>query len=115
MAEEDRQLMERRRFIRGAATVAWATPIILTLSAQGASASHTTCIALGSRCGTGSPNPTRPCCESAHSGVDQACCCQYTASNLQVRNECGTKTGVGNACTVTLPNATVMAGTCIQE
>jgi hypothetical protein len=66
---------DRRRFIKGAATVAWATPAILTLGAGSANAqvpSPGQC--LGS---TGRPENC-PC--SASSQCAGGCCCDYTST-----------------------------------
>src|SRR3712207_3148756 len=71
---EETGLMERRRFIRNAATIAWAAPVILTLGASAAQAQAVSCVAAGEACGVGSPTPTRPCCDTGGA----YCCCQET-------------------------------------
>ena len=57
--------IERRRFLKGAATVAWATPLILTMSAHTAGAQAMSCIPEGSAC---SACAGMPCCGAK-------CCC----------------------------------------
>ena len=44
--------VERRDFLRKAGTVAWATPLILTLSASGAGAQALSCYPKDYSCGT---------------------------------------------------------------
>jgi hypothetical protein len=46
------EVEDRRRFLRRAGTVAWSTPIIMTLMAESAAASHLSgCIHQGNECG----------------------------------------------------------------
>jgi hypothetical protein len=52
--------------------VAWATPVILTMSASGAQAQVVSCVKAGSACGVGSPTPTNPCCDT----TGAYCCCE---------------------------------------
>lgn len=52
MSEKQTEAVDRRRFIKRAATVGWATPVILTMLATSAAASNHDCIATGSQCGT---------------------------------------------------------------
>jgi hypothetical protein len=61
--------VDRRRFIKGAATVAWATPLVLTLGATSARAqpSPTQCVPM-----TGRPEFC-PC--TASSQCADGCCC----------------------------------------
>ena len=78
MSDDERDLpsegIERRKFIKGAATVAWATPLILTTVAGNtgaAAASAAPCIAVGMQCNacTG-----MPCCD-VDGAPDGGCCC----------------------------------------
>jgi hypothetical protein len=70
--------IDRRRFLKRAGTVAWSTPIIITLLAESAAASHPSgCIHDGAECGTyqsssrtcidlaGDPGSTGDCCLGA--------------------------------------------------
>lgn len=57
----------RRRFLKQAATVAWATPMILTMMAPSAAA-QTSCIPAGSACG----NDVNGVCVPSH--TLQPCC-----------------------------------------
>ena len=84
---EEKKLMERRRFLRNAATVAWATPVIMTLGASGAQAQAVSCVKPGAACGSGSPTPTNPCCDT----TGLYCCCQETKTS-------GGKTTVTKTC-----------------
>jgi hypothetical protein len=44
--------VDRRRFLRRAGTIAWATPVIVTLLTETAAASHPSgCIHVGAQCG----------------------------------------------------------------
>jgi hypothetical protein len=64
---------DRRRFIKGAATVAWATPLILTMGASGASAQVGPVPSPGQCVGaTGRPDGC-PCTTGAQ--CDSGCCC----------------------------------------
>ena len=58
-AESNARAMDRRRFLRRAAFVAWATPTIMTLTAQSALA--TTCAGVG----CGSQNQAGGCAAGA--------------------------------------------------
>lgn len=67
MAAVDRN-RTRRDFLRQAGTVAWATPLILTMAAPSAHA-QTSCIPAGSACGNNVPgvgcvpaHTLAPCC-----------------------------------------------------
>jgi hypothetical protein len=69
---QEGQGQDRRKFLKQAATVAWASPLILTLSASRAGAQNISCVPRGFMCGTwnGSicvANPT-PCCTGEHCG-----------------------------------------------
>lgn len=71
MTEADlvnREGMERRRFLKAAATVAWATPAIMTLTANRAGAQS--CVPLGAPCDA---CEGINCCLS--SGDPFPCCC----------------------------------------
>ena len=48
----DEHAKSRRDFLRQAATVAWATPFILTMAAPSAHAQPVSCAPAGSPCGT---------------------------------------------------------------
>lgn len=63
--------IERRRFLKGAATVAWATPLILTMTAHQAGAQAMSCLPNSGPCDacTG-----MPCCD-ADPPDDGGCCC----------------------------------------
>jgi hypothetical protein len=61
---EEQRTFDRRRFLRGAATVAWATPLILTVSASSAAAVTVPCTPNGVACGD---IPTTCCAGN--------CCC----------------------------------------
>jgi hypothetical protein len=65
------QGIERRRFIQGAATVMWATPLILTLTADRANAQQASCLPNGGQCDacTG-----LNCCDE-DGDEDGGCCC----------------------------------------
>lgn len=72
--------IDRRRFIKRAAAIGWATPVILTAMASSAAASHATdCVHSGSLCGTWSAAQGRcvpvpgelalgVCCEAVSAG-----------------------------------------------
>lgn len=45
-----RQGYDRRRFLRAAATVTWATPLVMTLPARSAGAQGLSCIPAGASC-----------------------------------------------------------------
>ena len=63
--------IQRRKFLKGAATVAWAAPMILTTTAGRAGAASPTCITAGMPCNA-CVGPQ--CCDT--SGVqDGGCCC----------------------------------------
>ena len=67
--------MDRRRFLKGAAVVAWATPTILTLSASRAGASS--CLPHGTLCNSCELDVS--CCPTAEDGANTGpgtgCCC----------------------------------------
>lgn len=59
--------IERRLFLKRAVTVAWATPVMMTLLTGSAAATHATCLHLNDVCGlnqSGTCNTTgfEPCC-----------------------------------------------------
>ena len=61
--------IERRRFLKGAATVAWATPLILTMTSGPAYAQS--CLPNGGPCDA---CQGMPCCD-ADPPADGGCCC----------------------------------------
>ncbi len=63
--------IERRRFLKGAATVAWATPLILTMTAHQAGAQAMSCLPNGGACDA---CVGMPCCD-ADPPDDGGCCC----------------------------------------
>jgi hypothetical protein len=63
--------IERRRFLKGAATVAWATPLILTMSAHQAGAQGMSCLPNGGPCDACFG---MPCCDEDLPD-DGGCCC----------------------------------------
>lgn len=66
--------VERRKFLKGAATVAWATPLVLTMGAGQAgaqTASTAPCIAIGMHCNA---CQGMPCCDVS-GPQDGGCCC----------------------------------------
>ena len=67
--ETDPRTVDRRRFIRDAATVAWATPVLLTVMSSPAGA--VSCIANGSPC---SLCDEVPCCD-VPGNPPGGCCC----------------------------------------
>jgi hypothetical protein len=69
MGQSDSGELDRRRFLRRAATVAWATPLVLTLGASAAQAQVSPGACLGA---TGRPDGC-PC--FATSQCAGGCCC----------------------------------------
>ena len=63
--------IERRRFLKGAATVAWATPLILTMTAHQAGAQGMSCLPNGGPCDA---CQGMVCCD-ADPPDDGGCCC----------------------------------------
>src|SRR5918999_989320 len=63
--------IERRRFLKGAATVAWATPMILTMTAHQAGAQAMSCIPNNTPCDA---CQGMPCCDEDPPD-DGGCCC----------------------------------------
>jgi hypothetical protein len=72
--------IERRRFLKGAATVAWATPLILTMTAHQAGAQAMSCLPNGGVCDA---CQGMPCCD-ADLPDDGGCCC----SDALLTTEC---------------------------
>ena len=72
----------RRDFLRKAGTVAWATPLILTMAAPSAHA-QTSCKPAGLGCGTWSPQLSA--CIPVSGGPGVACCgtCEREAPDSQ--------------------------------
>ena len=59
---------DRRRFLKQVGTVAWASPLILTMTARGAGAQALSCLPLGTPCGNYSVSA------GACVGGTSACC-----------------------------------------
>jgi len=57
---KQREAVDRRRFLKGAATVAWAAPVIATLSASPAYA-QVECTKSGKKCGSQQPQGSGNC------------------------------------------------------
>ena len=80
--------IERRDFLRRAAVIGWSTPMILTLMATSASASHGTgCIHLLNQCGT--QNPVSGACEPFLLTNSTNECCQTPSAATCVPDEAG--------------------------
>lgn len=89
--------LDRRRFIKGAATVAWAAPVVLTL---GASAAHAQLPAVSpAQCLGSSGRPEGCPCTTAGQCADGCCC------TLDV-------TAPGGGCT-SASNCDDLGGACI--
>lgn len=72
--------VDRRRFIKGAATVAWATPLILTLGARSASGQVDPPGPSPGECITDTGRPEGcPC--TASSQCEDGCCCSVPVGN----------------------------------
>ena len=72
---KQREAVDRRRFLKGAATVAWAAPVIATLSASPA---YAACIPQNGLCSGAPPNcGTSDCCTglSCKPGSGNKCRC----------------------------------------
>lgn len=67
----DPRTVDRRRFIRDAATVAWATPVLLTVMSSPAGAQAVSCIPKNSPC---SLCDEVPCCD-VPGNPPGGCCC----------------------------------------
>ena len=79
--ENTREVEDRRRFLRRAGTIAWSTPMIMTLLAESAAASHLSgCIHQNAECGDVSGGPTTFTCVSdpPGSGSTANCCSPNT-------------------------------------
>ena len=70
-ARPDAEGIERRRFLKAAATVAWGTPLILTMTARQASAQGGSCLPNGGPCDA---CVGMPCCDE-DGPEDGGCCC----------------------------------------
>jgi hypothetical protein len=81
----ERAAIERRRFIKGAITVAWAAPVIVTAMASPAFANH---VPLGGTC-----NTTTFHCVATAGGFPVECCSVGTAN----AGKCGYASGTGPA------------------
>ena len=76
---KQREAVDRRRFLKGAATVAWAAPVIATLSATPA---YAACGQQNAPCGTQSSSGACP--------NNPACCSGYTC-RPQGKTDCQCK------------------------
>ncbi len=76
-----REAIDRRRFLKGAATVAWAAPVIATLSASPA---YAACVPLDGNCG-----PLDPVTNACPAGN---CCTGLNCKKPRTRNICECKT-----------------------
>lgn len=92
----------RRDFLKKAAIVAWSAPVIMTVTANRASAFHNgTCHASGEACDNNVTTARKGCCASnTRGGVNtaQVCCSTTTApttktNNPDRRNTCGSAQG----------------------
>ena len=79
--------IDRRRFLRRAGTVAWSTPVIMTVLASRAGAQ--TCLGLGVACSLTSPPP---CCEP------NLCCPTGTVNAGSCRRLTGVPCNNDNQC-----------------
>jgi hypothetical protein len=71
MAHGATEGVERRTFLKGAATVAWATPLILTMTSGRAGAASPACIPVNMACNA----CTGPQCCDVDGAPDGGCCC----------------------------------------
>ena len=111
----------RRDFLKKAAVVAWSAPVIMTVTAQRASANHLpgTCRHSGVACNTSTTTyPTNPCCATAGppqpTGATLVCC--TTGPNT---GKCGTPSHVGNGPSLPANMCTVSSqccsGKCVKQ
>ncbi len=97
--------VERRRFLQAGLTVAWATPVILTLGASPASAQScmpvgATCDACeGIACCVPAGAPFSCCCSTDDSCPDPAQVCRTPADCLALGGECFGIEGAGASST----------------
>ena len=75
---------DRRKFLQRTATVAWGTPLLLTLSASQAGAQFPSCAPEGAPCGTWTG--------SACTGMTVICCGDCNPVALNVGAPCGCST-----------------------
>lgn len=75
--------VERRSFLKGAMTVAWATPLVLTMTARQAGAQALSCIPNGAPCDA---CEGMNCCD-ASGPADGGCCCS-DANSLDCGGVC---------------------------
>jgi hypothetical protein len=95
----ERAAIERRRFIKGAITVAWAAPVIVTAMASPAFANH---VLLRGTC-----NTTTFHCVATAGGFPVVCCAAGTAN----AGKCGYASGTGPAGSACVP-ADCCSGAC---
>ncbi len=80
--------IDRRRFLKRAATVAWSTPVILSLMSEAAYASHPDgCIHLEEECGIYSTS-SRTCTDNpSGSGSTGSCCSGNCTPTIRRNNQ----------------------------
>lgn len=87
----------RREFLKKAAIVAWSAPVIMTVTANRASASHlgpAPCAHTGAACTATLTTPLRTCCATAASpSTSQLVCCPTGTANA---GKCGVASGNSN-------------------
>ena len=93
----DREVEDRRRFLRRAGTIAWSAPIIVTLLAESAAASHLSgCIHQNSECGTWTQTDSDPdtfaCTDDPEGSGSTLDCCNPNTCKSTVES-------VGQPCT----------------
>lgn len=85
MSEHEQKLSEegqaRRRFLKQAGTVAWASPVLVTMMTRAASASHITVCGtatIGGGCTVATPCGSTSVClpDPANPGIGNNCLCQ---------------------------------------
>ncbi len=82
----------RRDFLKKAAIVAWSAPVIMTVTANRASAFHAgTCHTSGQACQSTVTTPRKGCCATNTAGAPQTCCTTGTTGQ-------GTPAGRNNTC-----------------
>lgn len=87
---------DRRRFIKGAATVAWATPLILTLGASAANAQNLP-VPSPAACIPAANKPEGCPCSSSAQCAD-GCCCGPGAGGGLCTSATTCATFVGSSC-----------------
>jgi hypothetical protein len=98
--------MERRRFIRNAVGVAWATPVVVSMILSESAAAATTCIPAGILAANACPQTGRVCCQPSvgastcgtpTGGAAGHCCYNITSSGCSTSSQCCDST-VGAIC-----------------